>query len=102
MATFNFELNELPPEAEKLRQEVREFLRTELPKLSSEERPRTWGGHNPAFSKKLAARGWIGNGFDQDDDSHEVVDLPAVSRPCRAMLVRSRAAGSVGFPRRSG
>jgi len=60
MATFNFELHELPPEAEKLRQDVREFLRTELPRLSSEERPRTWGGHHPAFSKKLAARGGSG------------------------------------------
>ena len=27
MATFNFELLDLPPEAEKLRGEVREFLR---------------------------------------------------------------------------
>ena len=71
MATFNFELNELPPEAERLRQEVREFLRTELPKLSSEERPRTWGGHNPAFSKKLAARGWIGMTWPKQYGGHE-------------------------------
>jgi alkylation response protein AidB-like acyl-CoA dehydrogenase len=71
MATFNFELHELPPEAEQLRQEVREFLRTELPKLSSEERPRTWGGHHPEFSKKLAAKGWIGMTWPKKYGGHE-------------------------------
>jgi len=71
MATFNFELRELPPEAESLRQEVREFLRTELPRLSPDERPRTWGGHSPAFSKKLAARGWIGMTWPKQYGGHE-------------------------------
>jgi acyl-CoA dehydrogenase len=71
MATFNFELHELPPEAETLRQEVREFLRTELPKLSSDERPRTWGGHHPEFSKKLAAKGWIGMTWPKKYGGHE-------------------------------
>ncbi|MCI0546734.1 MAG: acyl-CoA dehydrogenase family protein [Candidatus Rokubacteria bacterium] len=71
MATFHFELSALPPETEQLRQEVREFLRAELPRLPPEERPRTWGGHSRAFSRKLAARGWIGMTWPRKYGGHE-------------------------------
>src|ERR1700675_4546914 len=43
MATFNFELLDLPPEAEKLRGEVREFLRETVGEGAPHKRERTWG-----------------------------------------------------------
>src|ERR1700752_2371868 len=60
MATFNFELLDLPPEAEKLRGEVREFLRETVGEGAPHQRERTWGGHDPEFRLKVGARGWIG------------------------------------------
>src|SRR6202795_4780452 len=50
MATFNFELLDLPPEAEKLRRE---------------------GGHDREFSLKVGARGWIGMLWPKQYGAHE-------------------------------
>ncbi len=49
----------LSPAEEELRSDVREFLRTELP---PDFRPGLGmaAGHDPEFSRKLAARGWVG------------------------------------------
>ncbi|NMH99919.1 acyl-CoA dehydrogenase family protein [Pseudonocardia acidicola] len=49
----------LTPEEERLRLEVREFLAAELP---PDFRPGLGlgGRHDPEFSRKLAARGWVG------------------------------------------
>ena len=47
------------PEAEALRAELRAFLAAELPSVSAPDRLRL-GGRDPAFSRKVAARGWIG------------------------------------------
>ena len=55
----DFSALELPPAARKLQQEVREFLRAEFAALNL--RPRL--GHtefNPEFTRRVAARGWIG------------------------------------------
>ena len=60
MATFQFELLELPPEAESLRQEVRAFLRETLRDRAPHQRARSWGGFDRDFSKKVGQRGWIG------------------------------------------
>lgn len=49
----------LTPAEEQLRREVREFLAAELP---PDHRPGLGlgGGHDPAFSRRLAERGWVG------------------------------------------
>jgi alkylation response protein AidB-like acyl-CoA dehydrogenase len=60
MSTFRFPLRELPPEAEALRREVREFLRQTLGDFPTWKRAFTWSGSDPDFSRKVAARGWIG------------------------------------------
>src|SRR5438093_1340817 len=60
MPTFNFDLCELPPEAQSLRAEVREFLRDALGGMSSSKRALSWGGFDREFSRQLGARGWIG------------------------------------------
>jgi alkylation response protein AidB-like acyl-CoA dehydrogenase len=60
VAVFNFELRDLPPEAEALRAEVREFLSKTLADRAPVRRARSWGGFDPEFSRQVGARGWIG------------------------------------------
>lgn len=57
---FRFEPLSLPPEAENLRCEVREFLTEALRGMPVERRADTWTGFDATFSKALGARGWIG------------------------------------------
>lgn len=57
---FRFDLCRLPAAAERLREEVREFLATELADYPPALRAFTWMGSDPEFSRKVAARGWIG------------------------------------------
>ncbi|MBC7380245.1 MAG: acyl-CoA dehydrogenase family protein [Burkholderiaceae bacterium] len=56
----SFKLAHLPPEAEKFRAEVKAFLQAEQPDEPADIRARSWMGHDAAFSRKLAARGWVG------------------------------------------
>ena len=56
---MRFDSVALPPEAEALRGQVREFLAAEWP--NGYWPNSDFGeGHDPAFSRKLGARGWIG------------------------------------------
>lgn len=55
-----FTLTSLPPSAASFRQEVKAFLREYLPALPPDVRARSWMGFDPAFSRALAARGWVG------------------------------------------
>jgi alkylation response protein AidB-like acyl-CoA dehydrogenase len=48
------------PAAEALRQEVRDFLATELRDRPASARAESWSGNDPAFSRKMGTRGWIG------------------------------------------
>ncbi len=57
---LTFDPVELPPAAEALRREVREFLRGALAELPPEQRAESWTGFNPEFSRKIGAQGWIG------------------------------------------
>lgn len=50
----------LPPQAEALRAEVRAFLAAEMRYIPSSKRCRNWSGGDPAFSRKLGERGWLG------------------------------------------
>ena len=50
----------LPPEAEALRVEVRQFLKETLPSLKTEDRFSSWNTRSSEFSKALGKRGWIG------------------------------------------
>ena len=60
MALPKFDLCALPPEAERVRGEVREFLATELASMPRWKRAYTWMAFDGDFSRKVAARGWIG------------------------------------------
>lgn len=58
--SLNFPLPAPSPAAEALRHEVREFLATALAGRSPAERAQSWSGFDPAFSRAIGARGWIG------------------------------------------
>jgi alkylation response protein AidB-like acyl-CoA dehydrogenase len=60
MRTARFDLNALPPGSNEIRAEVREFLAAELASVPRWKRAYTWSAFDAAFSRKVAARGWIG------------------------------------------
>ena len=102
MATFNFELLDLPPEAEKLRGEVREFLRETVGDGAPHKRERTWGGHDREFSLKVGARGWIGMLWPKKYGGHErsaleryvvLEEMLAAGAPVGAHWVADRQSG---------
>jgi alkylation response protein AidB-like acyl-CoA dehydrogenase len=99
---FSFEPSALPPEAERLRAEIRSFLDTELQALSPELKARSWGGFDPAFSKKLGARGFIGMTWPKKYGGHErsaleryvvIEELLAAGAPVAAHWVADRQSG---------
>ncbi|GAA5233566.1 acyl-CoA dehydrogenase [Verticiella sediminum] len=53
-------LAQIPPADEALRAEVRRFLLEETAAMPAHLRARSWGGYDTEFSRKVAARGWIG------------------------------------------
>ncbi|HAA93340.1 MAG: acyl-CoA dehydrogenase [Rhodospirillaceae bacterium] len=60
MDRIHYEPCNLPPEADALRREVREFLTEELAHLSPSDRANSWSEADEEFTKKIGARGWIG------------------------------------------
>ena len=50
----------LPPRAERLRAEVKAFLQSALEPAPAHVRARSWMGFDAGFSRRLAARGWVG------------------------------------------
>jgi alkylation response protein AidB-like acyl-CoA dehydrogenase len=71
MSVFRFALLELPPEAEKLRDEVRAFLRETIADRAPVDRAQSWSGFDPEFSRKVGARGWIGMTWPKKYGGHE-------------------------------
>jgi hypothetical protein len=55
-----FRLQRITPEAERVREEVRQFLAAELREAPRWQRAFSWSGFDAGFSRKMAARGWIG------------------------------------------
>lgn len=56
---------------ENLRAEVRAFLDVELAGMSARKRAQSWSGRDPAFSKKMADKGWIGMTWPKKYGGHE-------------------------------
>lgn len=59
-ALNSLSLTAIPPEDEALRGEVRAFLTQTLNTVSAPVRARSWSGYDPAFSRELGRRGWLG------------------------------------------
>jgi alkylation response protein AidB-like acyl-CoA dehydrogenase len=60
MATFAFDPVTLPTTVGALRAEVRAFVGEQMAATTAERRANSWSVFDPAFSRKLAAHGWIG------------------------------------------
>ncbi len=71
MGAFRFEPAQLPPEAEKLRAEVRAFLAETMPGIPAHIRAGTWSRSDEDFSRRLAAKGWVGMAWSKKYGGHE-------------------------------
>jgi acyl-CoA dehydrogenase len=60
MDTLHIKVGELPPECEELRAEVRAFAKRNMTKYSKVQRAHNWTGRDPAFSKMMGEKGWLG------------------------------------------
>ena len=89
MATFNFHLGELPPEAQKVRGEIRDFLNRELGDRSASKRALSWGGFDRDFSRKLGQAGFIAMTWPRKYGGHERTALERY-----VVLEESLAAGA--------
>jgi len=92
----------LPPECEALRQEVRAFLAEAMAGVPVARRVRNWSGANPEFSRKMAARGWIGMTWPKRYGGHErspleryvvLEEMLAAGAPVGAHWVADRQSG---------
>ncbi|MBI3108682.1 MAG: acyl-CoA dehydrogenase family protein [Candidatus Rokubacteria bacterium] len=102
VGTFRFDLGTLPPEAETLRGEVREFLRETLGDMPPVKRARSWGGFDRAFSRTVGARGWIGMTWPRRYGGHErsaleryvvLEEMLAAGAPVGAHWIADRQSG---------
>jgi acyl-CoA dehydrogenase len=92
----------LPPECEVLRAEVRAFLAEALVDMPVAKRMRNWSGSNAEFSRKMAARGWIGMTWPKRYGGHErssleryvvLEEMLAAGAPVGAHWVADRQSG---------
>ncbi|KOF55291.1 acyl-CoA dehydrogenase [Achromobacter sp. DMS1] len=97
-----FELAALPEAAQAFRREVRAFLQAETPALPADRRARSWMGFDADFSRKLAARGWVGvtlprayGGAEMDAFSRFVLieELLCAGAPVSAHWIADRQSG---------
>ena len=92
----------LPPAALALRTDVKAFLAEALEPAAPHVRARSWMGFDAAFSRRLAARGWVGvtlptqyGGANIDAFSRYVLveELLAVGAPVSAHWIADRQSG---------
>jgi acyl-CoA dehydrogenase len=92
----------MPDHLERLREEVRAFLRAELEAGSYTREPSGWDRYDAAFSRKVADRGWIGMTWPRQYGGHErtsleryvvTEELLAAGAPVRAHWLADRQFG---------
>ncbi len=97
-----FRLAALPAETHAFRAEVKAFLESSFEPTPPDIRARSWMGFNAEFSKKLAARGWVGvtlpaqyGGANLDVFSRFVLveELLAAGAPVSAHWIADRQSG---------
>ncbi len=102
MSIPHIAVHELDPACESLRSEVRAFLRTELAGYSAADRALNWFGSDPAFSRKLGERGWLGMTWPKHVGGHErspieryvvIEELLAAGAPVGAHWIADRQSG---------
>jgi alkylation response protein AidB-like acyl-CoA dehydrogenase len=98
----SFRHQRIPPETEPLRQQVRGFLATALKDRTPLRRGDSWMGADPAFSRELGRRGWIGMTMPRRYGGHEagpwaryvvIEELLAAGAPVSAHWIADRQSG---------
>jgi alkylation response protein AidB-like acyl-CoA dehydrogenase len=62
----------IPPEAESLREQVRDFLADAIADRPAALRAQSWNGYDAEFSRKLGERGWLGMAMPKKYGGHEM------------------------------
>ena len=102
MDAFEFPYTPVPAGAERLRLEVRQFLKQELASRPIGERARSWTGVDFDFTRKLGERGWIGMSLPKEYGGHQrsmleryvvVEELLAAGAPVGAYWAADRQIG---------
>ncbi len=71
MNAFSFPPPPPCPEAEVLRHEVRDFLKTALADRTPVQKAESWTGLDPEFSRAVGKRGWLGLTWPKQYGGHE-------------------------------
>jgi len=102
MHIFNFDPVELPLDVPQLRVDVRDFLAEELLGVSPQRRANSWAVFDADFSRKLAARGWVGMIWPKQYGGHArssieryivLEELLAAGAPVGAHWIADRQSG---------
>ena len=103
--SFQFDPIRLPPEAEQVRREVREFLREEIERGTFKPGAgRMHGSFNPEFSRRVGERGWIGMTWPKEYGGHGrsqieryvmTEEMLSAGAPVRAHWTADRQSGPV-------
>jgi alkylation response protein AidB-like acyl-CoA dehydrogenase len=97
-----FRHRRIPAETEPLRQQVRGFLADALAQRPALRRADSWMGADPAFSRELGRRGWIGMALPKRYGGHEagpwaryvvIEELLAAGAPVSAHWIADRQSG---------
>ena len=97
-----FRHQRIPAETEPLRQQVRAFLADALKDRPALRRADSWMGADPAFSRELGRRGWIGMALPKCYGGHEagpwaryvvIEELLAAGAPVSAHWIADRQSG---------
>src|ERR1700742_3608114 len=92
----------IPPEAEELRQEIREFLKVALVDFPAVRRADSWMGFDAQFSRRLGEHGWIGMTLPRRYGGREasafaryvvIEELLAAGAPVAAHWIAERQSG---------
>lgn len=102
MALASFQYHRIPADVEPLRAEVRRFLATALKDRSALRRADSWMGADPAFSRELGCRGWLGMTLPHQYGGHDaspwaryvvIEELLAAGAPVSAHWIADRQSG---------
>ncbi len=100
--SFSLSGIEMPEHLERLREDVRRFLRAEFAAGSYTRDPAGWDRYDAAFTRKIAAQGWIGMTWPRAYGGHErtsleryvvTEELLAAGAPVRAHWLADRQFG---------
>lgn len=102
MDGFRFDSAPHDAAAEALRDEVRSFLAAETKAMTAADRAGSWMAFDPAFSRKVAARGWVGMTWPKRYGGHErsaleryvvLEEMLAAGAPVGAHWIADRQSG---------